>query len=121
MSKEAEEVFKHRDDPGEWEEDAEVIEVRPSGSEVVSFRIPADQLTDLEGAASVAGETLSEYIRYAIAIRMHGRPVGPVVAVTHQGGSVMFVQSHFVTAGRFEGDEPRSNTIPKWAPRTASL
>lgn len=120
MTNGPEDLIRHRDDAGEWDEEPEDIEVR-SASEVVSFRIASDQLSDLEEAASVAGETLSQYIRYALAIRMYGHPVGPVVAVSHHGGSVIFVQSHFVTAGRFEGNEPESSTIPDTAPQTASL
>jgi hypothetical protein len=92
-------ILEHRDDPGEWEEEAAVIEVRPNMTEVVSFRIPSDELDRLEEAATVEGESLSEYIRKALALRMHGMPIGPAVEVS-SGASRLVIRSHIVTTGR---------------------
>jgi hypothetical protein len=39
------------------------IEVRPSGSEVLSVRFPSDLLSRVEDAAERAGVTISEYVR----------------------------------------------------------
>jgi len=40
----ADDLFEHRNDPDEWDDQPVEIEVRPAGSEVVSFRLPSDEL-----------------------------------------------------------------------------
>ncbi len=62
----AEELYRHRHDPGEWEAEEEQIDVRPARTSVVSFRVPTPELDQLERAAQAAGQTLSVYIRTAI-------------------------------------------------------
>ena len=81
----ADELWEHRNDPDEWSEEAEEIETRPSGSAVVSFRIPWDELEELDEAATENGESLSEFIRQAVRLRLGGRSKVPVVAVTFGG------------------------------------
>lgn len=83
----AEELWQHRNDPDEWEEEAEEIEVKPRRSSVVSFRLESDDLDELERAVAGSGETLSEYIRKALRIRMHGMAMGPVLGITFAGGA----------------------------------
>ncbi len=65
------ELYEHKDDPDEWSEEAVPIEVRPSRTSVVSFRLPTEEMDALEEAASAAGESLSEYVRKAVALRLH--------------------------------------------------
>src|SRR5438094_871431 len=77
----------------EWEEVE--VEVRPRGTEVVSFRLPSQEVSGLIEAAQKAGETLSEYIRGALAIRMLGTPIGPVVELNTSGGQLR-IRSHIV-------------------------
>ncbi len=67
----AEELFRHRHDPEEWETEEEVIEVRPTRTSVVSFRVPSEEMEWLERAAKEAGQTLSEFIRAALALLRH--------------------------------------------------
>lgn len=67
----AEELYEHRNDPGEWGEEAEQIEVKPRRSSVLSFRLPPEELDALERDMERTGETLSEYIRTALALRLH--------------------------------------------------
>ncbi len=66
----AEDIWAHRDDPGEWSEEPEIIEVKPGRMELVSFRIPSDELDVLQEAAAQTGESLSEFVRTAVAIRL---------------------------------------------------
>lgn len=99
-----EELHEHRDDPGEWDEEAEAIEVRPTRSEVVSFRLPADELDRVEEAAAHAGESLSEFVRKALALRLYGTPIGPTVEVS-SGANRLIIRSHIVASGR--NDAPR--------------
>ncbi len=65
----AKEFYEHRDDPEEWGEEAEEIEVRPSGSHVFSFRLTSQELDDLEMATKRTGESTSEYIRKSLKVR----------------------------------------------------
>ncbi len=76
----AEELYEHRNDPGEWGEEVEEIEVKPRRSSVLSFRLPTEELDTLERDMARTGETLSEYIRNALAMRLHGETVAGVMA-----------------------------------------
>jgi hypothetical protein len=85
-------------DPPEWADEPEETEVRPSKSEIVSFRLPTDEFARVLNAASEAGESLSTFIRGAIALRLYGTPVGPVFEITTSGGSLT-VRSHLIAPG----------------------
>lgn len=63
------ELHQHRDDPDEWDDEPENVFVRPVVSEVVSFRLPSDELDWLQEAARDRGESLSEFIRDSIRMR----------------------------------------------------
>jgi hypothetical protein len=77
----AEELWEHRNDPDEWEGEAEEIESRPSGSAVVSFRLPWEELETLDEAATARGESLSEFIREAVRIRLRAFTIAEQVAL----------------------------------------
>jgi hypothetical protein len=70
--KSADELFAHRHDAGEWEEEPELIAVRPGLTSVVSLRMPSNELKLLSRAAAMSGETLSQYVRKAVQIRIQG-------------------------------------------------
>lgn len=69
--KELERLRASADDSEEWGE-VEEIEVRTTRTEVVSFRLPSHELDELVDAAQAAGEKLSEYVRKAVNMRLHG-------------------------------------------------
>ncbi len=77
----ARELYEHRHDPEEWADEAEEIQVRPSQTTVVSCRLPKEEFLALEESARAAGETVSEYVRKAIALRragpVEGQPKAP--------------------------------------------
>ncbi len=81
----AEELWEHRNDPDEWSDEAEDIETRPSGSAVVSFRLPWEELEELDEAAAAKGESLSEFIRKALRFRLAGIAIAPFVEMTYGG------------------------------------
>jgi hypothetical protein len=83
----ADELYEHRNDPDEWSEEAEEIETRPSGSAVVSFRIPWEELEELDDAATERGESLSEFIRKAVRYRLQGIALAAFVEMTYGGAS----------------------------------
>lgn len=76
----AEELYEHRNDPGEWNEEADEIEVKPRRSSVLSFRLPPDELAALERDMERTGEKLSEYIRTALALRLHRENLAEAMA-----------------------------------------
>jgi len=115
----ARELHESRDDPNEWEEAPTHIESRPSGSQVVSFRMPTDEFELLQGDVEAAGEKLAEYIRKAIALRLHGVPIGPTVELT-SGATRLTIRSHIVTEAR-RGSSFAENFVPDYSPTTASL
>ena len=86
-------------DDREWSDHAVEAEVAKEPAEVVSFRLPPEELTSLESAAERVGETLSQYIRGALAIRLHGAVIGPTVEVT-SGADRLLVRSHIATSSR---------------------
>ncbi len=90
------ELWEHRHDPEEWSEEAEEIEARPTGSTVVSFRLPWEEYEELEEAAAAKGESLSEFIRKALRGRLHGIAIANFVEMTY-GGAGQF---------RWRGDIP---------------
>lgn len=59
----AEDLYEHRHDPGEWGGEAVDIDTRPIRSEMVSFRLPPEELDALEAEARESGLTVSAYIR----------------------------------------------------------
>lgn len=80
----ADDLYENRYDPDEWDEQPIQIEVRPTGSEVVSFRLPADELDRIVEAAEKSGESLSEFVRGALRDRLE--PTGQALAPTITDG-----------------------------------
>jgi hypothetical protein len=101
-----EELWEHRHDPEEWGEEAVEIEARPTGSTVVSFRLPWEEYETLEDAVSAKGESLSEFIREAVRIRLQGIAVAAFVEMTYGGAKDFRLRSDIPERGR--GTEPSS-------------
>lgn len=119
----ADDLFEHRNDPDEWEDQPVEIEVRPAGSEVVSFRLPSDELDRVMEAARAAGESLSQFVRGALSGRLEpagqalARTVtsGPLARHVSAGSPVPGVYVHMGTVSAFvvrdqPGAPPRSVT-----------
>lgn len=98
----AQELLRSRDDPNEWSEAPVEVEVRPPASHVLSVRIPIDELDTLLEAKERAGESVSEYVRKAIALRTHGVPIGPSVQLSHVS-SKLTIRSYIVTEQGTQG------------------
>lgn len=80
----ADDLHDHRNDADEWDDQRVEVEVRPAGSEVVSFRLPSDELDRVVEAAQVAGESLSQFVRGALSARLE--PTGQALARTVTSG-----------------------------------
>lgn len=62
----ADDVLAHSQDPDEWEDEAEAIESRPSGTQVVSARLPTATAEQLLAIAAARGVKPSELVRDAV-------------------------------------------------------
>jgi Arc/MetJ-type ribon-helix-helix transcriptional regulator len=73
----AKELHDHRGDQEEWEDTPVKVKVQPARTEVVSFRLPSDQLDVIEGLADQAGQSISEFIRSAVLAYISGETMEP--------------------------------------------
>jgi hypothetical protein len=80
------ELHDHRGDPAEWDDTPAEVTVKPPRSEVVSFRLPSDQLDLVERLAREAGQSISEVLRNAVEAYLRGQAQEPVLDF-HSGGS----------------------------------
>ncbi len=84
----ADDLYAHRNDPDAVSEEAVEIASRPSGMEVVSFRLPSAELDLVESAAFRAGESISQYVRNALAMRLGYKMVAVPIEWAFGGGSI---------------------------------
>jgi hypothetical protein len=66
-----------------WNQQPTEIKARPSRTSVLSLRLPTDEFRALLRAARNAGESVSTYVRTAIAMRLTTQPTS--VTVTYMG------------------------------------
>ena len=111
----ARELYEHRNDPDGWSEEEEEIEVKPRRSSVLSFRLPSEEFAALERAMEQTGESLTEFIRNALAIRLHGVPIGPALEVTYGGPDELLVRRRIDedVPGAFEDVGTAASYVPK--------
>jgi len=115
----AKELWAHRDDPGEWGEEPVRIEVRPSRMELVSFRLPSSELDVLQEAASQSGESLSEFVRAAVSLRLGRSGAVNNVEITTGLRLVTTQGPTTVTARRTWNSTPLRKNLPDELTKTA--
>ena len=111
-------LYAERNDSSAWDEEAADVEVKTTGSEVVSFRLSSELMDLLEDAADDAGESVSEFVRAAVRMRLEGQRLGmePSVEV---GSSARQIILHYLYAStRTEGAEVEQNSVPEFPPLT---
>lgn len=119
----ADELYEHRNDPGEWSEEAEEIEVKPRRSSVLSFRLPPEEFGALERDMARTGESLSEYIRNALALRLRGGDLAGAMAGMISGSVGIPTEEpgrRTVTVGFLKGSYGRATAIRKERIKTLS-
>lgn len=115
----AAELHAHRNDPDEWDETPVQTEVRPQRAVVTSVRLPVAEFIAVQKAAKAAGQTVSEFVRSAIAMRLHERVL--VNALRIATGSSPEGPSHATfLAPALEGGRTQ-NPAPAIIPRYANL
>jgi hypothetical protein len=78
-------LYQHRHDPDEWSQEPVEIMRRPSGSDVISVRLPTAEADALFGDMRQRGERLSEYVRAAVRARLARTPVYPTTVTLTMG------------------------------------
>ncbi len=68
-----EELHAGRDDPDEWDEEPAAVRVRPTTTSVVSFRMPHGELDRLQTIAGARGQSISDFVRDSIRVRIGHR------------------------------------------------
>jgi hypothetical protein len=70
----ADEVLVHSEDEDEWEDEPEQIESRPSGTQVISARLPSALAEELLAAAAQRKVRPSDVVREAVEKWLHAMP-----------------------------------------------
>lgn len=113
---EIEDLHKRRNDPGEWDDEPAAVQVRPTTTEVVSFRLVPDELDRLQAAVQERGESLSQFIRDSIQMRLRGTDFAVVEDITAAARAI------FLYAGpRGSGSRVSSSGVPDYPPISQNL
>ena len=108
-----------RGNSDEWGTEESNIVVAPRKNEVVSFRLPSDELDQLERAAAEAGESISEYVRAALKLRITGAAVfaPDVDLMAGMGSFVWFAEPR--ASGRSSAES--TEEVPDFPPLTVNM
>jgi hypothetical protein len=79
----AEEALAHADDADEWEEQPTNIESRPSGTQVISARLPTALAEELLAEAARRNLKLSDLVREAVERMLHAEAGLAVVTTSN--------------------------------------
>ncbi len=109
----AQELYERRGDPDEWEDRPTEVKVQPTRSEVVSFRLPSDQLNLIEDLADQAGQSISEFLRNAVLAYVHGETITPVLDVQAGGSGKLQLTMRIPLPG---SGHTSSTDPPEWLP-----
>lgn len=88
---EADEVLAHSEDEGEWEEEPAQIESRPSGTQVISARLPSALAEALLAEAQRLQARPSEVVREAVEMWLKAKPSGMVDIRAYAGQNMRVV------------------------------
>ena len=78
----AADLYARRNEATDWEKTAADAEIHPHRAVVTSLRLPVGEFVAVQRAAKSAGQTVSEFIRNAIAAKLRGRLVVNAVQIS---------------------------------------
>ena len=87
----ADEVLAVSEDEGEWEDEPEQVESRPSGTQVISARLPSALAEELLAEAQRRGSRPSEVVRAAVEMWLRARSSGVVDIRAYAGQNMTIV------------------------------
>jgi uncharacterized protein (DUF1778 family) len=112
-------LHARRHESSEWNDKPVGAEVQPNRAVVTSLRLPAAEFVAIQRAAQTAGQTVSDFIRSAIAARLRGNlPVNAVrvVAGSSEANSHTTVLLSVLESGSTQNPGPeRMEAIPLYA------
>lgn len=85
------EVLIHSEDEGEWSDEAEPIESRPTGTQVISARLPTALAEELLAEATRRGFRPSELVRQAIEALLRAEAAGMADISAYTGTNMRVV------------------------------
>jgi hypothetical protein len=65
-------LHARRGESGDWDDTPIEARVQPQRAVVTSLRLPVEEFVAVQSAAKSAGQTVSDFIRSAIATKLHG-------------------------------------------------
>ena len=117
----ATELETRRDDAGEWEDVAEPFEVRPQRSEVVSFRLPRGELDALEAAAAAVGQSVSGFVRSALAARLNRSLIEGSLIDLWAGSGTVVIRRMLGAAETGSRSENQGGIVPDFPPTLTNI
>lgn len=112
-------LYAGRNKAGGWEETSIEVQVQPHRAVVTSLRLPVGEFAAVQGAAKTAGQTVSEFIRSAIATRLHGGihvAAMQIAAGSSEGRSQATVLAPTLESGQTRNPGPdRTEAVPLYA------
>lgn len=99
-----EELHAGRDDRDEWEQTPAAVRVRPTTTSVVSFRVSHDELDRLQSIAGERGESISDFVRDSIRIRI-GHLSDPDAAASDEHAATPACTPELEAIARIDGVE----------------
>lgn len=111
----AEEAYAHRRDPALWEDAGEPVNAPTAPrTTVISCRLPIDDFNALMQTARAAGETLSEFVRKAVEMRVGVRtPISSIATgIATEPDDERAARSSSGSVEQGESAAPYSKTLP---------
>ena len=115
----AAQLHARRNDPDEWDDTPVQAEVTSQRAVVMSVRLPMAEFIAVRNAAKASGETVSEYVRNAIGMRLHERVIINAVQIT-SGAAPGSSQATFL-APALEGGRTRNPGPDSMPPLFANI
>jgi Ribbon-helix-helix protein, copG family len=88
----------------------------PSETMTVSFRLPTDEYRELEQAARASEESISEFVRRAVAVRT-GRGT-PIRQPTNTSTNALYAESELRTENTVTSAAPRDIILEEYVQRS---
>lgn len=113
-------LYAGRNEAGDWDEKSIEAQVQPHRAVVTSLRLPVDEFTAVQKAAKISGQTVSEFIRAAIGIRLRGGVRLNALQISTgapEGQSQATVLTHTLESGQTRNPDPEI-MVPMYANMT---